>query len=157
MDESGDEGIDGSHQFILTSLYMSFDSWQNNYNLMKELRQDFRKVYGFHVKEEMHTRDFLYNKNPYKKYNWSNCQRQEMIKSYAKAISTMDAKIVNVIIDKSKIIDPNYKVLENALKYSIQRIEKDSRNNNWKYMIVTDKGRIGPMKKLPEKLGCLIL
>ena len=65
--------------------------------------------------------------------------------------STMDAKIVNVVIDKTKIIDQNYKVLENALKYSIQRIENDS-NNKWKYMLITDKGRIGPMKKTAREI-----
>lgn len=33
----------------------------------------------------------------------------------------MDLKIVNVIIDKKKFKDNNYHVLENALKYNIQR------------------------------------
>ena len=37
----------------------------------------------------------------------------------------MDLKIVNVIIDKKKFKDNNYHVLENALKYNIQRIEND--------------------------------
>lgn len=37
-------------------------------------------------------------------------------------------------------------VLENALKYNIQRIENDS-DGNWNYLIITDEGRIAPMRK----------
>lgn len=151
IDESGDDGIDGSNQFILTSLYMPYDSWQKNYDIIKELRRGLRERFGFHVNQEMHTSHFLYNKNPYREYNWSNDERQEILKHFARAIASIDIKIVNVVIDKTKFVDRNYKVLENALKYSIQRIEKDS-NQDWKYTIVTDKGRIAPMRKTARKI-----
>lgn len=36
--------------------------------------------------------------------------------------------------------------MENALKYNIQRIENDS-DGKWNYLIITDKGRIAPMRK----------
>lgn len=58
----------------------------------------------------------------------------------------MDLKIVNVIIDKKKFKDNNYHVLENALKYNIQRIENDS-DGQWNYLVITDEGRIAPMRK----------
>ncbi len=58
----------------------------------------------------------------------------------------MDFKIVNVIIDKVRIKSDNYQVLENALKYNIQRIENDSAGE-WNYLIITDEGRIAPMRK----------
>ena len=58
----------------------------------------------------------------------------------------MDLKIVNVIIDKANIKGDSYQVLENALKYNIQRIENDS-NGEWNYLIITDEGRIAPMRK----------
>ena len=54
--------------------------------------------------------------------------------------------VINVMIDKRKIKRFDYKVLENALTYNIQRIEND-RNGKWNYIIITDKGRISPMRK----------
>ena len=36
--------------------------------------------------------------------------------------------------------------LNKALTYNIQRIENDS-NGNWNYFIITDQGRIAPMRK----------
>ena len=42
-------------------------------------------------------------------------------------------------------MDQNYHVLENALKYNIQRIENDSRGR-WNYLIITDEGRLAPMR-----------
>ena len=61
-------------------------------------------------------------------------------------IAALDAKIINVIIDKTHFKDQNYHVLENALKYNIQRIENDSRGE-WNYLIITDEGRLAPMRR----------
>ena len=58
----------------------------------------------------------------------------------------MNLKIINVIIDKTIIKKDDYPVLNKALTYNIQRIENDS-NGNWNYFIITDQGRIAPMRK----------
>ncbi len=148
FDETGDDGVTtaSSDHFVLTSLYMPAESWQENFNLMRELRKELRDKYGFHISEEMHTKHFLTDKNPYRKYNWTKEVKQEIIKAFTLTISTMDIKIVNVIIDKTKFKDENYQILENALKYNIQRIENDS-DGQWNYLIITDEGRIAPMRK----------
>ena len=112
---------------------------------MRGLRRSCDK-YGFHVTEEMHTKHFLTDKNPYRNYNWSKEVKQEIIKAFTLTIAVMDLKIVNVIIDKTKFKDNNYHILENALKYNIQRIENDS-DGQWNYLIITDEGRIAPMRK----------
>lgn len=148
FDETGDDGIatTSSDHFILTSLYMPAESWQQNFNLVRSLRKELRDKYGFHVMEEMHTKHFLTDKNPYRNYRWSKEIKQEIIKAFTLTIAEMDLKIVNVIIDKRKFKDENYRILENALKYNIQRIENDS-EGIWNYLIITDEGRIAPMRK----------
>ena len=105
---------------------MPAESWQRNFNLMRSLRKELRDKYGFHVTEEMHTKHFLTDKNPYRNYKWNQEVKQEIIKAFTLTIADMDLKIVNVIIDKTRFKDGNYHVLENALKYNIQRIENDS-------------------------------
>jgi len=54
-----------------------------------------------------------------------------------------------VAINKSKITATSYDVLENALKYSIQRIENDMRFSLLKknFIIITDEGRIDKMTR----------
>lgn len=148
FDETGDDGVtkSSSDHFILTSLYMPAESWQQNFNLMRGLRKELRDKYGFHVTEEMHTKYFLTDKNPYRNYKWSKEIKREIIKAFTLTIAEMDFKIVNVIIDKVRIKSDNYQVLENALKYNIQRIENDSAGE-WNYLIITDEGRIAPMRK----------
>lgn len=148
FDETGDDGVTtaSSDHFILTSLYMPTNSWQDNFNIMRNLRKELRDKYGFHVTEEMHTKHFLTDKNPYRKYGWTKETKQEIIKKFTLTISKMNLKIINVIIDKNKIKYTSYKVLENALKYNIQRIENDS-DGKWNYIIITDEGRIAPMRK----------
>lgn len=148
FDETGDDGIaiTSSDHFILTSLYMPAESWQQNFNIMRGLRKELRDKYGFHVTEEMHTKHFLTDKNPYRNYKWSKEIKQEILKAFTLTIAEMDLKIVNVVIDKTRFKDSNYRILENALKYNIQRIENDS-DGIWNYLIITDEGRIAPMRK----------
>lgn len=73
FDETGDDGvtINSSDHFILTSLYMPAESWQQNFEKMRILRRELKDKYGFHVSEEMHTKHFLTDKNPYREYHWS--------------------------------------------------------------------------------------
>ena len=147
-DETGDDGITSasSNTFTLTSLYMSADSWQDNYDAVKQLRKQLKEEYGFHLNQEMHTKHFLTDKNPYRDYKWTSEQKIDILKKFTIAIASLDIKIINVIIDKDKIITGNYNILETALTYNIQRIENDS-NGNWNYLIITDEGRISPMRK----------
>jgi len=148
FDETGDDGSTtaSSDHFILTSLYMPVSSWQNNFDIMKNLRKELKKLYGFHSTQEMHTKHFLTDKNPYRNYGWTPEIKRDILIRFAKAICSMDLKFINVIIDKTIIKKENYPVLQNALTYSIQRIENDS-NGNWNYFIITDRGRIAPMRK----------
>ena len=147
-DETGDDGrnTSSSSAFILTSLSMPTESWQSNYDLFKEFRKNLKTDYGFHTGMEMHTKQFLSDKNPYRSYGWSNEQKIEILKKFTLAITSLDISVVNVIIDKTKVKSNDYSILENALTYNIQRIENDS-NGNWNFIIITDKGRISPMRK----------
>ena len=125
---------------------MPMNSWQKNYDIITDLRKKLKQKYNFHIKEELHTKHFLCDKDPYRKYSWTKAEKQEILKEYTLAINKLDMSVINVMIDKRKIKRFDYKVLENALTYNIQRIEND-RNGKWNYIIITDKGRISPMRK----------
>lgn len=148
FDETGDDGLvnSSSEDFVLTSIYTKTMNWQNNFNLMKNCRALLKEKFGFHSTVEMHTKDFLTDKNPYRNYGWTKEQKQQILVDFLKCISSMDLSIVNVIIDKTKIKTEDYNVLEHALTYNIQRIENSS-NGEWNYIIITDKGRLAPMRK----------
>lgn len=149
FDETGDDGFvnSSSDDFVLTSIYTKTTSWQKNYNVMKNCRALLKEKYGFHSTVEMHTKNFLTNKNPYRNYGWTKEQKQEILIAYTKCIAEqMDFSCVNVIIDKTKITDTNYNILEKALTYNVQRIENAS-NEEWNYIVITDKGRLAPMRR----------
>ena len=84
FDETGDDGVtmNSSDHFILTSLYMPAESWQQNFEKMRILRRELKDKYGFHVSEEMHTKHFLTDKNPYREYHWSKETKQDIIKAF---------------------------------------------------------------------------
>ncbi|SCW34358.1 DUF3800 domain-containing protein [Eubacterium ruminantium] len=147
-DETGDDGKNtlSSDIFVLTSIYMPSEAWNENYKRIKDFRKDWKDKYGLHVTEEMHTKQFLTDKDPFRNYGWTIEQKQEMLKEFTLLIASLDIRIINTIIDKTKITTDEYNVLENALTYSVQRIENDSAGD-WNYIIISDKGRISPMRK----------
>jgi len=146
FDESGDDGIKkySSETFILTSTYMHASNWNDNFELFKKFRKYLKDTYGLKIKQEFHTANFFTDKSPYREYHLTNEQRKEIVELYCKVIATIKGKIVNTIIDKTNIIRDDYPVLKNALTNTVQRIENDS---DWRYIIISDKGRISVMKK----------
>lgn len=148
FDETGDDGNkkSSSDTFILTSLYMPSEKWQHNFDVMKECRRKLKELYGFHISQEMHTKHFLSHKSPYREYDWDLETRIIILKHFIAYISHLDTKSINVIIDKTNIRTENYEVLKNALTYNIQRIENTSAGS-WNYLLITDEGRISPMRK----------
>ena len=80
-DETGDDGLNtcSSNAFILTSISMPTDSWRQNYDAFKTFRKKLKDDYGFHVTEEMHTKAFLSEKEPYRKYKWSKQDKIDIL------------------------------------------------------------------------------
>lgn len=154
FDETGDDGLikTSSDTFILTSIYLSTNDWQVNFNKIRDLRKRLKEEYGFHIKEEMHTKHFLSDKDPYRKYQWSKEEKRHILIEFTKTISEMNLKCINVVIDKTKVIKKEeYDVLKNALIYNIQRIENDITGKS-NYLIITDKGRLAPMRKTAREI-----
>jgi hypothetical protein len=157
MDETGDYGFPktSSYLFILTSIYFHHQSWQSNYAQISEFRRDLNKKYGFHWKDEFHTKYFIYNKNPYfTKYNFSDDIIIKILEEFIVLLTVLDFKTINVVIDKRKIKTSKYDVLEKALVYNVQRIENDliKENVDNKYMIIVDEGNIKPIRKIVRKI-----
>lgn len=147
-DETGDDGLNtsSSDAFILTSIYMPSSEWKNNYDAIKAFRKELKEDFGFHSGQEMHTKHFLTDKDPYRDYHWTAAQKIEILKRYTLMISSLNISVINVIIDKTKIESLDYPILENALTYNIQRIENDSKGS-WNFLLITDQGRIAPMRR----------
>jgi len=157
MDETGDYGFPktSSYLFILTSIYFHHQSWQSNYAKISAFRRELYKKYGFHWKDEFHTKYFIYNKNPYfSKYNFNNNIIIKIFEEFISCLTELDFKTINVAIDKRKIKGDEYDVLANALIYNIQRIENDLLKDNVdnKYMIIADEGNDKPIRKVVRKI-----
>lgn len=153
FDETGDDGANtsSSSQFVLTSIYMSSEAWQSNFDKVRACRKEMKEKFGFHLSEELHTKHLVRDKGLYRPYGWTDEQRREIIIAFTKCIASLDLRIINVIIDKSKIKTEDYPVLKTALTYNIQRIENDSRGQR-NYLIISDKGRLAPMRKTAREI-----
>lgn len=153
FDETGDDGANtlSSKQFVLTSVYLSSDKWQSTFDLIREFRTELKNKYGLRIKDEIHTKHIVRDKGMYRDYGWNEEERRQLLMDVATFISKLEIKTINVIIDKEKIKTNDYSVLKNALTYNVQRIENDS-NGKWNYIIITDEGRLSPMRKTAREI-----
>ena len=124
-DESGDDGFPSysSPLFVLSSLYLHYLNWKDIYSNIIDFRTQLKKNFELPIKFEFHTKNFLLNKNPYKQLNLSDDDRIIIMDLFCDLISQLKINIVNIAINKIAIKIPDYKVLDKALTYSIQRIE----------------------------------
>lgn len=148
FDESGDNGRlnSSSPYFILTSVSMDASDWKENYLLYKQVRKSLRSNYGLYTYEEIHMKNYLYDHDPYRKYGLSPTDRRKLLIDYIHGLVNLSMEAINVVIDKTVIRDNDYPILENALKYNIQRID-NTYSKQYNYLIITDKGRLSSMRK----------
>ena len=155
-DESGDDGYQkySSPLFVLSAIYLHYLNWKDVFKNISEFRKQLKKDFNLPIKMEFHTKYFILNKNPYKKLQISDDDRLLIIELFCELISNLEISIINVVINKKNILSQDYNVLDNALTYSIQRIENDLNKIDplKKFMIITDQGRIGKMRMTARKI-----
>ncbi len=122
---------------------------------MAAFRKHLKEKYGLPVKVELHTRPLLMNKNPYRQLGLSGDQRRDIVSDACRMLSSLPLRFINVVIVKPNIMRRDYRVLDRALTYAIQRVENDlqpARHPENKFLIVTDRGREGVMRKTARRL-----
>lgn len=76
-DEAGDDGNPGSSPlFALTALYMHYLNWKDCQTAIYEFRRQLKDRFRIPIRMEMHARDFVLNKDPYRDLKISNENRK---------------------------------------------------------------------------------
>ena len=156
-DESGDDGFPeySSQFFILTAIYSHYLNWTPEFDAIRVFRRGLKLSFGIPVKTEMHTKQFLLNKKPYRAMELSEQQRLDIVGLYCDLIASLEVRIINVVIVKPRIRNSDYKVLDTALTYSVQRIENDlnpTANPEQRFLIISDSGRVGMMRQTTRRI-----
>lgn len=156
-DEAGDDGFPkySSPLFVLTVLYLHYMNWKPAFEQVQDFRRKLRSSYGLPVKTEMHAKYFMLNKDPYTALKLSDQTRIDIVGLFCDLIASLDVRIINIAIVKPRILKQDYEVLDTALKYSVQRIENDLKpavDAQNKFLIITDEGRVGKMRKTTRRV-----
>jgi hypothetical protein len=154
-DESGDDGHPhtSSPLFTLSVAYQHHLAWKDNYETVKKFKRQLAHDFPFPFHQELHTREFILNKKPYNQSNIADADRAHVIDLYCELCAQLDLKIINVVIVKSRFYKSKVNVLDLALTFSVQRIENDlAPIPQNRFMIVTDWGRVGKMRKTTRRV-----
>ena len=156
-DESGDDGFPNysSQFFVLTALYLHYLNWKPTFEAIRDFRRSLKSSFDIPIKIEMHTKQFLLNKNPYRAMGLSEQQRLDILGLFCDLIANLEVKVINVVIVKPRIKKNTYQVLDTALTYSVQRIENDldpTTNPDQRFLIISDSGRVGMMRRTTRRI-----
>lgn len=153
-DESGDDGYPNTstNLFVLTAVYMHHQYWKDNFQRMQQFRREIAKRHRFPFDLEFHTREFLLNKQPYQALGFTNEERKEILRLFCIVTANLNCRFINVVINKTAIQRADYLVLDTAFKYSIQRIENDLSGDGSRFLIISDEGRVGKMRKTARRI-----
>lgn len=155
-DESGDDGYPeySSRLFALSVVYMHHLNWKDNFESFHSFRQYLKEKYQLPVNWEIKAKKFILNKNPYRNLELSAHDRLDIISQFCDYFSGLKVKVINVVINKNRIKTTAYNVLDNALKYSIQRIENDLEkiDPTNRFLTITDEGRVGKMRSTCRRI-----
>lgn len=153
FDESGDDGLPGSSPlFVLSCVYMHHQYWKENFNRIQAFRRQLAKEHGFPFDFELHTKEFLTDKLPYRNLGKDPAFRREILEVWCALVGNLNLRIVNVAINMSTVTRPDYEVLDTALTYAIQRIETDLISEGSRFLIITDEGRVAKMRTTARRI-----
>jgi hypothetical protein len=159
IDESGDDGYPSYScpLFVLTACYFNEEWSQYNYDLIKKHRKDLKTKYNLPTGVEIHLRELMQLKKPYRGLGLSKSDRQNIIKDHFQFIASDELKVkfVNVLIDKPQIVYQGYSPLEKSVEFLIERIEMELNDTNptdKRFLCISDKGRVEVMNKTARKI-----
>jgi hypothetical protein len=153
-DESGDDGFPrySSPLFVLSTNYIHDSRWREAFEKIRDFRRMLNANYGLPMKMEIHSKEFLQNKMPYRPFSFTEEKKIEIIDQYCECISQLPIQVVNVVINKLLIRKPSYPVLDNSLTYSVQRVVNTIPDVTEKLLIISDEGRIPKMRTTTRRL-----
>lgn len=156
FDESGDDGNPGSSLlYVQTAIYVHYQRWNDTFEALYEFRKRLMKDFSLPIRLEIHVKPFLLNKRPYQRLKFPVGTRVKIIDEFCQVLATLPLKTLNVVIDKDRITRPaSYDILERAMEYTIQRLENDLNKNDpsASFLIITDEGRVGKMRRIARKV-----
>ena len=153
-DESGDDGYPStsSDLFVLTCIYMRHDHWRANFEKVQTMRRELVRTHRFKFDWELHTRELLLDKDPYRSACYSPQERMEIVTTCCALLAALEARVINVVINKRNIQKHDYHVLDTALTYSIQRVHNDLQVDSGHFLVITDEGRVAKMRSTVRRL-----
>jgi len=131
IDESGDTGFINSptQYFILSGIVIHELKWREYLDQLIAFRKRMFKIYGLHLREEIHAAAFINRPNHLIRIPRHN--RLAILRAFADELASMtDLNVFNVVVDK-KTKNDSYDVFTNAWKTLFQRFENTMHYNNF--------------------------
>lgn len=161
IDETGDVGLINSptHYYCLTTLILHEDTWQNNFNTIKALRNELRKAHSIKLDEELHATEIVAGQGISFKHKLDINQRIDIFSRTFECLKSLEnVKVFSICIKKDNLQKRDFNVLEFAwtllstrIHYTINRLNVITKRND-KVILIPDDSQNMRIRKLLRKL-----
>jgi Protein of unknown function (DUF3800) len=162
VDDSGDSGLDDkspTRYFVLTTMIVYEQSWNDTFHKIKEFRKELKKEYKINLQDELKA-NYLFRKQGFAhRLNLSENTRVEIYKKVIKFISTLNSvRIFSVCIKKREIKKRDMDIFSYAWKmlitrqhYTANKLNREIGRND-KAILISDDTNEDVVRKILRQL-----
>ena len=154
VDESGDDGPDGSNTYVLGCVMVDASRWTATFDQMINFRRWVRDQFGVPVRAEIKANYLLHNGGPLRRRPLSEWARFRLYRSCMRLQPKLGVTAFAVVVDKAEALEKfeGARVASDiAWEYLLQRLERRSSGEGTEILLQHDEGDITAVRKRTRK------
>lgn len=155
VDETGDTGdVDkqgSSSHYALGCVLINSDQWADGFDTIVGMRRWMRTTYGLPLRAEVKANYLIRGNGPLKALNLSLPQRKAIYENHLHHVHAAGARAFSIVVDKRKHQVEGEACLNLAWETLLQRLERTSSSEKFKFAVYHDAGENDAIRKLVRK------
>jgi Protein of unknown function (DUF3800) len=154
VDESGDDGADGSRTYALGCVMVDAESWTASFDGLIAFRRFVRECYGIPVRAELKANYLLRNGGPLREHPLPARARFRLYRAHMRIQAKLGLTSFAVVINKQKAakkFGTNRASSDIAWEYLLQRLERRATKEDTQILVVHDDGDASTVRQRVRK------
>lgn len=155
VDESGDDGREGSQTYALGCVMVDGSAWAETFDRLIAFRRFVRDAFGLRIRDEIKANYLLRNAGPFRDLTnqLSEVARFKLYRSCMRIQPKLNLSTFSVVIDKMRANERSgtRPASDIGWEYLLQRLERRASHENTEILLVHDEGDTLTIRKRARK------
>jgi hypothetical protein len=143
VDDSGDDGVDGSQSYVLACVMVEASRWAATFDQLISFRRWVKRQFGVPVRAELKANYLLRNGGPLRARPLKEAARRDLYRSFMRIPPKVGLTAFAVVVDKQRAqasSQARRAASDIAWEYLLQRLERRSHYEQTEILVNHDEG-----------------